>query len=71
MLTVTDLASKLGLKPDAARRVAVQISNSLGIEPSRRQVTSTRRQMCWTNEEAAQIVEERRRLGFRVPDNGT
>jgi hypothetical protein len=68
LLTVHDLAKPLGLHHDNARRVALALSRELGIEPQKRQLPgrSRHRVLCWTPEQAEQIVALREAQGFEV-----
>ena len=69
-VTVSDLAAELGLHPDTTRRIAVETGKALGIEPVRKQLSerTPRRVLCWTRVQADQIMAERKRQGFNVPD---
>lgn len=60
------LAEELGVERTNARKIALK----LGFVPTRRQLPDLghrQRVLCWTREQADQIVAERRRQGFELP----
>lgn len=67
-MTVADLADRLGLHHDTTRRIAVEISQQIGVTPERRQVSprTRRRVLCWTRDDAGRILAERSRQGFNI-----
>ena len=60
------LATELGVDRTNARKIALR----LGFEPVKRQVLELghrQRTLCWTRDQADQILAERRRQGFDLP----
>jgi len=66
LVPLTQLAAELGVDRGNARKIA----RRLGMVPVRQQVLALghhQRTLCWTREQADQILAERRAAGFEVP----
>jgi hypothetical protein len=66
MIPLSQLANELGVHPTNARKIAIK----LGILPMRRQIRElghNQRVLCWTREQANEILAARRRDGFEIP----